>query len=347
MRFDLYSGIDLAGSVIQSVSAVIFALIKPSVWCLVWAYLVKQVVVTSLSWYFSGYRVKFFFDRKIAEELFHYGKFMVGLTVLWYLAENVNNIVVGRVLGATMVGYFALAANIGNFINTHFTYLLSGVMFPAYSAIQHDMDAVRRAYFKTTKYVSMVSIPFAVALVCLAEEFVLTLYGEQWLPIVPVIRVFGFIQFFFPVLACSSSLFLGCGKPQFNFYLTFFPLLIRIPLLFVLTKMFGLIGTVSAVAVTHVLFTPVNAVLVRRILGFQWKEFLPQFLPSLYCAFVMFLAIQILKASVRFPEFSLHHAAVLLFLGIAGALAYLAALFIIDRRATLEVTRMVLKMERA
>jgi O-antigen/teichoic acid export membrane protein len=348
MRFDVSSIIDLVGAVVNSVCAIGFALIYPSVWSLVWAYLAKQIVITALCWYYSGYKLHFRFEWGIAKDLFKFGKFMIGLSLL-YLSDNIDDIFVGKMLGTTMLGYFALAVNIGNFINTHFTYLLSGVMFPAYASIQDDPESVRNAYFKTTKYVAMLSLPFGVALVCLAKEFVLTLYGAQWLAIVPLIQLFGAMQIVFPVLACSSSLFLGCGKPNYTMYLAFSQIVLRSILAIVFTQAFGLIGAVLAMVTTVLIFTPINIGLVRKIVPFQYRNFLPQFVPSLCSAAIMFSVILGLKSFIFYYAFAMlevHYVAVLILLSVTGIAAYLASFYFLDRTSTLEATKLVLKMEK-
>ena len=139
-----------------------------------------------------------------------FGKFMLGLSLLGFIGTNLNNAVIGRMLGVVSLGYFALAANIGNFINTHFTHLISRVMFPAYSSIQGDREALKRAFLKTCKFISIVSLPFAILLITLSKEFVMTLYGEKWLSIIPLIRIFGFIQLSVPIVACSGSVCSDC-----------------------------------------------------------------------------------------------------------------------------------------
>lgn len=349
MRFNVISLIDLVGSVVNCVCAVIFALISPTVWCLVWAYVIKQITVSVLSYFASGYRFKFRFSTKIAKELFGYGKFMLGLSILWYIGGNVDNIVVGKILGVTLLGYYALSMNIGNLINTHFIYLLSGVMFPAYSSIQHDREEVTRIYLKTTKFVSLISIPFSVALIFLAKELVLAVYGVKWLEIVPLIRILGTMQLVVPILVCSGSVFLGCGKPQFNYQITLWGLLVKIPCLIFFTTKWGLIGTVCTDVVTLMATAPVNVMLVRRIVSFRFLDFLKQFLPSIYCSSAMLLAIQgvrMILFGYPLPMVFGRNTLGLLTLGISGLAAYLVAIFFIDRPSLKEVVKLILKLDK-
>ena len=273
---------------------------------------------------------------------------MLGLGFFWYVSENINNIVAGKILGVVALGFYALATNIGNFINTHFTVLLEGVMFPAYAKLQDDLDDMKRVYFKTTKFVSVISLPFGVALVLLAREFVTTLYGVKWLAIVPLIQIFGAMQLLIPILGCSGSLFLGSGRPGYNFNLTIYPLLVKVPVLILFTKLWGLIGIALSEVVLLAFVAPVNVALVRRIVRFRYRDFFVQFLPSICCSIFMALALITLKGLAFNFLFSLtvfHHLIPLLTYSVVGLSAYVAAYFFIDRSVVREIIRMLFKLE--
>ena len=350
MRFSVLSMIDLIGGVVNCVAAVGFALISPTIWSLVWAYVLKQLTIALITRQFSGFRIQWCFSFQRAKELIHFGKFMVGLNLLWYFGGNLNNIVAGKMLGVVALGYYALAANIGNFINTHFTVLLESVMFPAYSSLQHDSEDVKRAYFKTTKYVSVISIPFGVASILLAKEFVMTVYGVKWLEIVPLMQTFGAMQLLIPLSVCSGSLFLGCGRPGYQFNLTLYPLLARIPALILLTRLWGLQGVVLSEVMILALSAPIHVALVQKIVRFSYREFFIQFLPSIYCSIFMAVALVMLKGLVASLPFSLavfHHFILLLIYSLAGLSVYVAAYSLIDRSAVLEVGRLIFKLEGA
>ena len=54
--------------------AITFAAMGMDIWSLVIAFLLKTLVGVTVAWIISGYKPKFQFDKKIALELFHFGK---------------------------------------------------------------------------------------------------------------------------------------------------------------------------------------------------------------------------------------------------------------------------------
>ncbi len=351
MRFRLISVIDLTGSTVNCVFAVIFSLISPSVWSLVGAYVIKQTMMTLLAWYFSGFRFKWRFDFKLAHELFHFGKYLMLLSIVSYIGGNINNIVIGKMLSVAMVGYYTLASNIGNVINVQFTHIISRVMFPAYSALQDDREDLKRAYLKTIKFITIFSFPFCIALISLSREFVLTLYGQKWMTIIPLIQLLGFAQILAPIFIACGSLYRGCGKPSYDFRINLACLCLQIPLMIILTKNFGLTGTVAAGIITVTIFSPISVFLAQKLVGFKWLEFFIQLIPSAFCSLVMFSVIFLVKrfldVSSSFTSSTFHNFISLGFFSLVGILAYAGTFFIVDRPTSLEVKRMIFDLNKA
>ncbi len=346
MRFRLISIIQLVGGIVNSVCAISFALISPSVWSLVLAYLAKTLVMDGLSWYHSKFRLRFVFDRKIASEFFNFGSILMMGGIFTYLTENLNNLAVGRLLGTTLVGYMALANNVASFINTHFTYLILRVLFPAYATLQDDKFELKRVYLKILKFISMFTVPFCVALMVLAKELVLTLYGEKWLIIVPIAQVAAAIQLFASILSGAGPVYLACGRPKYGLHLAILGLVIRIPLVIVMTKLWGLMGTVLSDLFVNMILAPLSILMVRRTIPFTWGEFYKALSPSILCTAVMAGFILIFKFSVHLPFMSFMANlpfVQLLTATVIGCAAYGAAVFVLDQPAVQELKGLIKK----
>ena len=351
LRFRLISIIDLIGSTVNCFFAVVFATFSPTVWSLVAAYLIRHSIMMSLSWYFSGYRFKWEFHPSLAKELFRFGRFLLGLSLLSYVSANISNLVIGKLLGVAAVGYLTLAGNIGNFINSHFTHVISRVMFPAYSRIQDDREQLGRAYLKTIKYITMLTLPYSMGLICLSKEFVLTLYGEKWLAIIPLIRLLGFCQILVPFSIASGSLFRGAGKPSYDFFMNLGTLFVHIPLMTILSLKIGIFGPATSALVIVVVLVPFELMLIRRIVFVRVSDFIRQFVPAASCSLIMVVAIQAFRALIRlypvFKVFEFNHLTLLFSLGVVGLLSYAVSFLLFDRKASMEVKRMIFNLEGA
>ena len=116
----------------------------------------------------------------------------VGSGILAFVIFNLDNFLVGASMGSARLGYYALAFTWGSFICGILTATVNNVLFPAFSAIQHDLVAVRRWYLKTVDLVGFIALVANTALLANAHFFLVTLLGKgsnKWLPAVLALKI--------------------------------------------------------------------------------------------------------------------------------------------------------------
>jgi len=69
----------------------------------------------------------------------------MGSSVLNYVDSNVDYLVVGRMIGASALGYYTLAYNLITFPLYKISTIITRVTFPAFSIIQNDNQTLRTA----------------------------------------------------------------------------------------------------------------------------------------------------------------------------------------------------------
>jgi PST family polysaccharide transporter len=62
-------------------------------------------------------------------------------------------------------------------------------LFPALSEIQHDDERAASVYVKVVMVISLITFPMMLGLLAVAGDFVLVVFGEKWLPAVPILQV--------------------------------------------------------------------------------------------------------------------------------------------------------------
>src|SRR5690606_2580634 len=78
------------------------------------------------------------------------GSYM-GNTFLYYLMMNVDLLLIGRQLGASMLGYYQNARSLTDEIRGRIAMPLQRVLFPAFSAMQADRDRLRQSVLKSSR----------------------------------------------------------------------------------------------------------------------------------------------------------------------------------------------------
>jgi len=295
MKFKYKSIGQLTGYVIYSVTALVLAFRGYGVWSLVFAYLARTLTQISIEWYFSGWKPGFRFDKDIAWDMFHFGKYVLGGAILTFLMMNLDNILIGKILGITMLGYYAIARNLANFLALYFIRQIGVVMYPAYSEIQNDREAIIRVLFKMTRMISIIVFPFAFGLFIFAPEILVLIFGEKWLPATNVLRVLAWSALFKSIGSAIWPIFLAKGQSKINFTVNSISTGIFFIFVIPLTIQFGLVGTSLAVLASSVISLSIGIVRVSRLLKFPVSKFFDSVQLAFLSSSVMLLVGFVLK----------------------------------------------------
>lgn len=334
----------IGGNIINAVVVVVVAYFTRNVWALVIAHFFKQMFMTVLLFYFSGYRPKFVWNKEAADQLFNFGKFIVAVAVISYIGANINRMYVGRVLGAAALGYYAVANNLGNFLNANFMNQIYTVTFPAFASIQDDHERLKRGFLKGLRYISLIAIPFGLTLIFMAENIVLVLFGDKWLPVIPLIRLFGIMQILAPLMGTFGGIYMAKGQSNYLFMLTLATISIKFPLYFLLSPKFGLEGVVMAEILAFLIMVPVRVYLIKRLIGVKLTEFLGSTSINLLSGVIMALAYLLMQSSPLGMIMVFGNSLPLIQLcvwGGIGCFAYLLSVFIFDRSTFIDLSNIV------
>lgn len=135
MRYKIIAWITLASTVLQGLTAISLAIFQYGVWALVAGQLVGSSTLCLGLWLITEWKPRFQFDKGAFGELFGFGFNVLGANVTGYLSGNVDNIIVGKYLGSTSLGYYDLAYRWAFVPRRNFLGIVHQVMYPAFSTI--------------------------------------------------------------------------------------------------------------------------------------------------------------------------------------------------------------------
>lgn len=264
---------EIIGGLLNSIVAILLALLGFGVWALVAGYLTDAIVRTLLVWFVSPWRPRWRFDRAIWREMAAYGRHIVGSRLLIFGITNIDDLLVGRMLGTTPLGFYSLAYRLSNVPATHVTSLINSVMFPAFSLIQKEKERVRRIYFDTMHAVGLISIPLAVGTLLLGPYFVHHYYLGKWDGAIVAMQwlvIYGLMR---SIAANLGNIYRALGKPQWLTYLALWRFLTMLALLIPAIRWGGIVGVSILSAVVAVIDFGISAWLGQKLLGGSYSEY--------------------------------------------------------------------------
>lgn len=164
-----------------------------------------------------------------------------------YGSTNVDNLVIGRVLGSSALGFYALAYNLVTYPVRMFSSLVAQATLPALCRIAEDAPRFRAAYLRATRLSLIVVAPALAAAFVAAPRLLLGLYGPQWAPAVRPFQLLCVAGLARSLSVFARSAFKAAGRPglQMRWDLT---LLVAVLAAAAFGSRFGLDGAAAAVA---------------------------------------------------------------------------------------------------
>jgi len=223
---------------------------------------------------FSPEPLRFGFDRASARALMRYGMPLAGSTVVVFAVTNVDQLVVGRVLGPTALGFYALALNLATWPVTMFSLPVRNVAPAAFARLQHDHEAMRTAFLSAAALLCAVALPICLVIGGSATPLIVFAYGARWLPASQVLLWLSLLAALTIFFQLAYDYFVVLARTRVVFTVQLGWLLVLVPALIAGARLAGIVGVgVAEAAVAGGVVLPWylhelrGAGIRRRVLG--------------------------------------------------------------------------------
>ena len=286
MRFKEITLYDQWSTLAGAIAGVTAALSGFGYWALVIQVVAQQFVFALLLLLLGDYRPKLPRESQGLASLLSFGGYMAGYSAINYFSRNLDNVLVGRVWGAEQLGYYSRAY----FLMTLPTLLASGmltsVMIPALSALQHDHKRMEAAFLRSVRWISLLGCPIAIGLAACAPDFVRFIYGLKWMPVVPMLLwlcIAGAVQ---PVQAAVGWLYIVTGRTRAMFVVGLVSSSLTVAAFFVGIR-YGAVGVARAYAIANTCLALPVMLIGHRIAGLQLRRTLAEVAPLFAASIIM------------------------------------------------------------
>lgn len=284
-----------AGTLTDFIVAVSAVLILGNVWALVFGLLAGNAARCFVSYLIHPYRPSLSSDLGKAKELFGFGKWVLGSSILIFLITQGDDIFVGKLLGVAALGFYQMAYRISNMPATEITHVISRVTFPAYSKLQDDLPKLREAYLKVLHITAFLSFPVAGLIFVLAPDFTKIFLGEKWMPMVPAMQVLCIFGVTRALNATSGSIFYAVGKPSILTKVSFIQLIFLAAIIYPFGNIGKLVGISCAVVLANFLCFVLTFREVLKIIRQSKKKLVRVVLPSVFVTIGIICLIYLTK----------------------------------------------------
>ena len=193
--------------------------------------------------------VRFGLDRTKARALLKFGLPLAGSSLVVFVVGNADQLVIGHILGATALGFYALAINLAAWPVTMFSLPTRSVAPAVFSRLQHNRPAMRDGFVSTAGLLTAVAMPACLLLSGAAVPLVDLLYGPRWVPAAAALAGLGVLSCLRIYFELCYDFFVVLAKSRVVLVVQLIWLTSLIPALILATRGYGIAGAALAQAV--------------------------------------------------------------------------------------------------
>lgn len=298
MEFNKQFAYQIFGKLAEIIVSISIVLVYKTVWAIVFGRLTGAVINLAAGYIMHHHRPRFRFDRRMAGELWNFGRWIFAGTVLTFLLTAGDDLFVWGYLGVSSLALYQMAYRFCSIPVKEVTNVISQVTFPAYSKLQDDLPRLKEAYLKVLKFTAFLSVPVAGLIFIFARDFVTLFLKQEWQPIIPVMQVLAIKGLMGSLGATRGPLFKAVGRPWINMKLHVIRVIMLAVLIYPLTRRFGIVGTAMATTIIPFFVNPLGMRLAVKTIKCGFLDILrPIFFP-LAATLTMLAVISVCRHAV-------------------------------------------------
>lgn len=330
--------VDFAGAVANSACGLTLAVLGFSAESLAWAMIaqaaVRAAVAQSLRPTPFSFRVRLPLLREIAG-------FGSGSAVLYFsggISLRMPDLIVGRMLGMAAAGLFSRGVSLAASLHSLVVGAVSAIYYPAFARLRDEGRDLGPYYERVVAAHGAIVWPAMVLLAVLSQPMILLLYGEGWDEAAPLLAWVALAECCFVALPLHMDLPILTGRLRQLLWFNLADTVLAIATL-AAGAMIGLEAAAASRIAWGLGWFAIYAGWMHRIVGFRWPTMIRIYLASAALAGVT--ALPALGALHWWKTPQTLGLGGFVAAGLASALAWLAAIFVLRHPARDDLVSMV------
>ena len=315
MHFRKIGIADISGAAVGGILGVVAAALGAGYWALVVQIVTTDLVMALVLFLVgAGSRPNLHLRRLREIAGFSWRAFAAGILIN-SVSRNIDNLLVGRFHGPQQLAFYGLAYRLLLLPVQLATTTIGAVLFPAFSRLADDLNALRTEMARATRALATLALPGMALVAASAPQVVLLVFGPQWIPAVPIVQILATVGALQAVYQPTTTpLVLGLGHARLNLRLAWL-ITVLATVGIVAGLPFGAQGVAIGYTAATALLIPVEWFIRRRLLGMTVRGQVAMLVPGVHVAIWVVMIYLLVALAIT------GHDLVVLLLGVPAAAA--------------------------
>jgi PST family polysaccharide transporter len=289
---------ELVDAFVRGGIGVVLAIAGAGVWSLVIAYSAGNIAMDIVLWRLIPWRPRLRPQRKHLRSLLSFGGATTAVGIMAAFLAEFDNLVVGRVLGITELGYYSIATKLPFLFIISIASVSGDVLFPAFATLElYEMSG---AFLTALRYTAVVALPLTAIFATLAQPITLAVFGPQWQPAVAAAQVLCLWAVMSPISMVCGNAFKSRGRADLVLYLAI-PQAVAVVVGSLLLVHQGIVAISWLQAGIAVLAQIVTIGIAQRMFGIRTRRVVTAVLPPLLASAGLAIVLYVVHKLISAP----------------------------------------------
>lgn len=288
LQFKKFFFSTLVGVVTSAVIGISMAKMGYGAWSLVAQYLSNAFLGTIMLFIMDDWKPKMSFSLERANSMLSYGWKVLLSTVLYTIINDIKSILIGKKFGPADLAFFDQGNKFPNILIVNIDATIVNVMFPVLSDSQKDLENLKRMCRRIVKTCMYLVAPLLIGLLFIAQDFIMVIYTEKWIPAVPFLQIMAVLYLIRPISTMCNQSIMAIGRSDIALKISIISSVINIGLLVFAVFYIGKLLWVAYFAVLAAIISTLIFMTYGKILiGYRFREQVADVLPNILLALIM------------------------------------------------------------
>lgn len=150
--------------------------------------------------------------RGVLAKVGSFSAYNLGASLIGWLAYNLDSLIVGKLFGSAELGYYNKACSLYAYPLNILASPITDTILPFLAPLRDDVNVLRQRFVGIFRKLSFISAFCTVAMHVCASELIVIMFGEQWVPAIPLLSVLAFAVYSRGLNGSFGALLSACGR---------------------------------------------------------------------------------------------------------------------------------------
>lgn len=188
-RFRFVAFTTLSVQIVTGTISMIGAYYGMGLYALVMSQVLSSILLFGIHYLHHTLRFHIWINLQSLKKIISFSFYQFSFNLVNYFSRNLDKLLIGRFIGMSSLGYYEKSYRLMQMPLQNITFVITPVMQPVFSSLQHDLSGLARKYIKVLQLLAYISFPLSALLYFTAEELILLFFGSQWHEAVGVFKI--------------------------------------------------------------------------------------------------------------------------------------------------------------